>query len=193
MAKPNPSPATSADIEALPPHVTGEIIFGSLVTQPRPAEEHAIAASSLGGVLHPPFQFGSGGGPGGWLIVDEHQIRLGPHVIVPDLAGWRRERLTGGPVADIVPDWICEVLSPSTGKRDRTDKMRIYAAYGVKFLWLLDPLDFVLEAYRLHEKSWLLVQTFSDQESVSAPPFDAISFPLGQLWPLASPSDSLEP
>ena len=105
-----PKPATYADIEALPPHVTGEILYGSLVTQPRPASPHIVAASTMGYLLGPPFHFGSGG-PGGWIILSEPEIHLGPHVVVPDIAGWKRERFTdlsGVAFYSVAPDWVCE-------------------------------------------------------------------------------------
>ena len=124
MAKPKQKSAIYADIEALPPNVVGEILFGTLVTQPRPARRHAAAANAISGLVTNPFQFGNGG-PGGWIIVTEPELHLGPHVVVPDLAGWRRERLVGseeGAFFDDVPDWICEVLSPSTEFHDRGDK-----------------------------------------------------------------------
>jgi Uma2 family endonuclease len=185
-----PKPATYADIEALPPNVVGEILFGSLVTHPRPAGRHTAAASAMGVVLGTPFQYGSGG-PGGWIIMDEPELHLGPHVVVPDLAGWRRERLVGQQdVAwfDVAPDWICEVLSPSTEIYDRGDKRRIYATYSIPYLWYLDPRAKVLEVFQRQEASWLLTHTFTGDEPVSAPPFDAITFPLSQLWLLDPPA-----
>jgi hypothetical protein len=185
MANPKTKTATYADIEALPPHVTGEILFGTLVTQPRPAHPHIRAASAMGYVLGPPFDFGSGGGPGGWVILAEPEIHLGPHVVVPDQAGWRRARFTDPPDAKyftVAPDWVCEILSPSTAKRDRFDKRRIYATYAVDHLWLLNPQERLLEVFRGQDKDWLLTHTFADQDDVSAPPFDAITFSLAQLW-----------
>jgi Putative restriction endonuclease len=184
MVKPNPKPATYADIEALPPHVTGEILFGSLVTQPRPAHPHVNAASAMGYIIGPPFHFGSGGGPGGWVIYVESEIHLGPHVVVPDLAGWRRERFTDAPDAaflTVPPDWVCEILSPGTNRRDRTDKMRIYAAYSVGHLWLLDPVERFLEVYQRQNMEWLRIGYFVDDDIVSAPPFEALSFRLSQI------------
>ena len=121
--------ATYEDLLAVPEHLVAEILFGELVTHPRPAPRHAIASSALGGVLAPPFQFGSGG-PGGWIFMGEPELHLGPHVAVPDLAAWRRERLPSLPETawiGIAPDWICEVLSPSTQSYDRGEKRTIYA------------------------------------------------------------------
>jgi Putative restriction endonuclease len=182
-------PATYADIEALPPNVVGEILYGALVTQPRPARRHAAASSILGMTLGPPFSFGNGG-PGGWIIIDEPELHLGQHVVVPDLAGWKRERLVGreeGAWFEEVPNWICEVLSPATEVYDRGEKRKIYVEHGVDFLWLLDPRIRNLEVFVRVEKSWLLINSFSGSAAVSAPPFDAISFSLGQLWPFDPP------
>ena len=185
-----PRTATYADIEALPENMVGEILFGSLVAHPRPARRHAVAASHLGMALGPSFSFGTGG-PGGWIIIDEPELHLGSHVVVPDIAGWRRERFTerdDGPWFEVAPDWICEVQSPSTRAIDLGPKRRIYAAYGIGYLWYVDPIAKSLEVFQRQNESWLLTHTFIDQEIVSAPPFDAISFPLGQLWPFDPPA-----
>lgn len=184
--------ATYADIEALPPNMVGEILFGDLVTHPRPARRHAAATSVVAGVLGQAFQYGDG--PGGWIIIVEPELHLGPHVVVPDLAGWRRDRLIGreeGAWFDEVPDWACEVLSPATEKYDQGVKRQIYATYGVDYLWYLNPRSRVLEIFRREDTSWLLTHTFVEREDVSAPPFDAITFSLGLLWPFdPQPTDT---
>ena len=128
--------ATYADLVALPPHVVGELLMGTLVTHPRPTPRHSHAHMALGGIITQGFQFGSGG-PGGWIILTEPELHLGTDVTVPDLAGWRRERLIPFPETawiETPPDWICEVISDSTEKYDRHDKRMIYLAAGVKFL-----------------------------------------------------------
>ena len=189
MNHPHPKSATYADIEALPPDVVGEILFGSLVTHPRPARRHVVAASHLGMTLGPPFSLGTGG-PGGWIILVEPELHLGPHVVVPDIAGWRRERFTEreeGAWFEVVPDWICEIQSPSTRPHDLGPKRRIYATYGVSHLWYVDPSAKSLEVFQLQGESWLLTHTFIGSEDVSAPPFDALTFSLGQLWPFDPP------
>jgi hypothetical protein len=194
MANTKVKEATYADIEALPEHITGEIIFGVLETQPRPAERHVAAVGGMTGVLTPPFGFGSGG-PGGWIILPEPELHLGPHVLVPDLAGWRRERLLNRKDRgwfDEVPDWVCEVLSPSTRTRDLGDKRRIYGTYEVGFLWIIDPAGFTLEVFIRQDQDWLLKHTFTRDEMVCAPPFEAITFSLGLLWPFDTPSSSKE-
>ena len=179
--------ATYADLEALPETMVGEILFGALVTHPRPATPHGIAATSLSDELVGPFQKGRDGGPGGWLFIAEHELHLGPHVVVPDIAGWRRERIASeaanGTFIAIRPDWICELLSELTERHDRGDKRRIYAHYELAHLWLLDPRIRLLEVFHRQQQDWVLTHTFTDTEDVSAPPFDAITFSIGLLWP----------
>ncbi len=107
-------------------------------------------------------------------------------MLVPDLAGWRRERMPQFPDApwtEIAPDWVCEVLSPGTRRIDLTDKRRIYAAVGVPHLWLVDPLARTLEAFALRDGSWVLLAALRDDAEVRLPPFDAVAFPLAALWP----------
>ena len=183
-------PATYADLERVPPHLVAEILFGHLVTHPRPVPRHGAATASLSDELVGPFQKGRSGGPGGWVFIDEPELHLGPHIAVPDLAGWRKERLSGGvdkAWIEVAPDWICEILCPRTEKYDKGDKRRIYAHYGVDHLWHLDPRTKLLEVFRRQDKDWLLTHTFQDEEAVSAPPFDAITFSLGALWPFDMP------
>lgn len=183
-------PATYADLETLPEHLVGEILFGALVTHPRPARRHGGAGSALGVAIGGPYQFGSGG-PGGWVFVDEPELHLGPHILVPDIAGWRRERVTepaDQAYFEIAPDWVCEIISPSTERYDKGDKRRIYATYGVDHLWHLDPRTRVLEVFARQDRNWLLTHTFTDTEDVCAPPFDALTFSLGLLWPFDQPS-----
>ena len=182
-------PATYADLEAVPEHLVAEIIDGVLRTHPRPSPRHGLSALALGTKLSEPFQNASGG-PGGWLFIPEPELHIGPHVLVPDLAGWRRERLPALPETaylDVVPDWICEVLSASTERRDRTVKSRIYAELGVSHFWLIDPRQQLLEAFELIKGQWLLIGTWSSADIVRAPPFDAIALSLATLWPLDRP------
>lgn len=176
--------ATYQDIIDLPENIVGEIINGRLETQPRPAPKHALAAGSIGDELISPFQKGRGG-PGGWWILPEPECHLGPHVLVPDLAGWRKQRLPVLPETawfDVVPDWVCEILSPSTARLDRAVKMPVYAQLGVTHLWLIDPLLQTLEAYQLHDSHWLLIETFADDQPVSIAPFSEHTFSLSDLW-----------
>jgi Uma2 family endonuclease len=189
MAEPAQKRATYADLEAVPPHLVAEIIDGELVTHPRPSPRHGLAASALGVELGEAFQKGRGG-PGGWIFIVEPEIHLGPHVVVPDIAGWRRERLTevpDAPYLEIAPDWVCEILSGSTERRDRTVKMRVYAEAQVPHFWLIDPRQQILEAFELSEGRWSKIGAWSSDDEVRAPPFDAIAFSLADLWPLDKP------
>lgn len=185
MNEPAERDATYDDILALPEHLVGEILYGRLHTHPRPAPRHARAYSSLGGNLGGAYDWGSGG-PGGWWIPDEPELHLGKDIIVPDIAGWRRERLPVLPETawfELAPDWACEIPSPSTARTDRALKMPLYAREGVPHLWLVDPDARTLEVFHLQDGGhWLLLTTLKDDDPVSQPPFDAISFALGSLW-----------
>lgn len=189
MAEHTKRRATYDDLEAVPPHLVAEIIDGALVTHPRPSPRHAAATNSLLGELSGPFQKGMGG-PGGWVFFDEPELHLGPHVVVPDIAGWRRERLPVYPETNyfaMAPDWVCEVLSASTEARDRGAKRRIYAEAAVGYLWIVDPRQQLLEVFELSDGEWTLKGTWLADDPVMAPPFEAISFALADLWPLDRP------
>ena len=177
--------ATYQDVLDAPAHQIAEIVNGTLYTHPRPAMPHALARSYLGDELVGPFGKGRGG-PGGWWIIDEPELHLDEDIVVPDLAGWRRERMPEYPLTAYValsPDWVCEVLSESTRRHDLHEKRPIYAREGVPCLWLVDPTDRTLEAFELHDGQWLLIASAKDDEPVSIRPFDAITFSLGDLWP----------
>jgi len=192
MANAVPKPATYADVLAVPAPLVAQVLGGELYTHPRPSPRHAAAASSLGDELTSPFQKGRGG-PGGWVFMDEPELHLGFDVVVPDIAGWRRENLPvlpDTPYLETPPDWVCEILSPSTERLDRGIKRRIYAEAGVKHMWLIDPRSQVLEAFALTSGQWLLVGTAQGGDDVSIAPFDAISFSLAALWPFDLPSQS---
>ena len=164
--------ATYQDVLDAPPHRVAEIIDGVLYTQPRPASPHALATSSLGSDLIAPFQFGRGG-PGGWWIIDEPELHLGEDILVPDLAGWRRERMPAYPdVAyfTLPPDWVCEVLSASTRRIDLHGKRPIYAREGVAHLWLVDPVDRTLEAFELRAGEWVLCRDGEGRRPGAGPP-----------------------
>jgi hypothetical protein len=181
----NPQPATYQDILDAPPNMVAELIRGALHLHPRPASRHAFAGSSLGSKVGTPFHHGEGG-PGGWWVLFEPELHLGEDVLVPDLAGWRRERMPAFPDApwfDLAPDWICEVLSPSTRRIDLTDKRDIYGAAGVGHLWLVDPKARTLEAFEHRASAWVLIAALKDADEVRVPPFDAVAFSLSALWP----------
>ena len=184
MLQPQKRPATYADIEALPPNMVGEIIFGVLHAHPRPAPRHSVAAVEMQLELGLPFGRGRGG-PGGWTFMIEPELHLGPHIVVPDIAGWKRERLTPFPKTAFIEtptDWLCEVLSPSTLKLDRTDKLAVYAEYGVGYCWYVDPIARTLEVLALTNGKWQLAAAFKDADPVTAPPFEVHTFPLDVLW-----------
>jgi Uma2 family endonuclease len=181
-----PKRATYDDVLRAPPHVVAEVIDGELHTHPRPATPHAQAASVLGEELGPPFKRGKGG-PGGWIILYEPELHLGyaPDIVVPDLAGWRRDTLPELPEAPFLtvrPDWACEVLSPATRRIDRTRKVPLYAREGVHHLWLVDPDARTLEVLRLDGETYRAITTFAGEAPVRAEPFDAIALDLGALW-----------
>jgi Uma2 family endonuclease len=178
-------PATYADLEAVPAHLVAEIINGELRTTRPLAPIHASTSSALGFVVGGPFWVGIGG-PGGWRILDKPEIHLGPDVLVPDLAGWRLERMPELPETayfDLPPDWICEVLSPSTEAVDRAEKMPIYARENVQFSWLIDPILKTLEVFILNpDRRWILAAVHQGDARVRAEPFDAIDLDLALLW-----------
>jgi len=179
--------ATYDDVLAAPEHKVAEILDGELFLSPRPAARHARASSILGGELVEPFDRESGDPvrPGGWWILDEPELHLGHDVVVPDIAGWRRERLARIPDApwlDLAPDWLCETLSPSTAAIDRGRKLRIYAHEGVRHVWLLDPIARTLEVLALDGDRWSIAAVHSGSEAVRAEPFAAIDLDLARLW-----------
>jgi Uma2 family endonuclease len=176
--------ATYTDLERLPRNVVGEILGGVLYAHPRPGSPHARAASTLGEELGPPFNRGRGG-PGGWVILDEPELHLGSDVVVPDLAGWRRERMPELPhvaAFELAPDWVCEVLSESTEAIDRGEKLPIFARERVTHVWLVDPIIRTLEILPLDGATYRLIATFRDDAKIEAEPFDAITLELAALW-----------
>jgi Uma2 family endonuclease len=183
--EPTKKGATYEDVLNAPEHMVAEILDGDLYLFPRPARAHAAATTALTEELGPPFKRGRGG-PGGWIILAEPEFHFGNDVLVPDLAGWRRERMpvitTEIPYFTLAPDWACEVLSPSTAKVDRVRKLPIYAREGVTHVWLIDPVARTLEVLRRQDKSWLLVAAFDGDAKIRADPFDAIELELGILW-----------
>lgn len=184
MGLPAVESAKYEDLLALPEHLVGEIIAGVLRTHPRPAPRHIRAYSSLGVELGGPFDRGRQG-PGGWWILDEPELHLRADVLVPDMAGWKRERMPRLPDTawfELAPDWVCEVLSPSTARMDRAEKLPLYAQYGVTHCWLIDPDLRTLEVFENRGGGWLLLAVLENDAGVSQPPFAAISFSLANLW-----------
>jgi Uma2 family endonuclease len=178
--------ATYEDLLQVSDLLIAEIVDGELITSPRPAFPHARATVVIGQDLSPfDRRPGGPGGPGGWWILFEPELHLGPDILVPDLAGWRREQM---PILENVayceqaPDWVCEVVSPSTGRLDRVRKMPIYAREQVSHLWLVDPLLRTLEVYRLEGQQWVVASTHGGAESVHAEPFAAVELAMSRWW-----------
>ena len=184
--------ATYDDLLAVPEDIKAEVLGGELVTQPSPSLRHVRVQSGMNRFLGGPFDFDDDG-PGGWYIVSEVDVRLGEHDIVrPDVVGWRRERLDARIDAtpiDVVPDWICEVLSPSSTRRDRLVKFQLYARHGVPHYWLIDPIARLLEAYALDGGQWKSIGVHDDTAHARIAPFDAIELPVGRLFLPAPPPE----
>lgn len=185
MIQPLARPATYDDLCQVPDRFLAQIVHGQLHVHPRPAPKHALAASIVGGKLVPKFHDDDGGGPGGWWILFEPELHLGMDILVPDFAGWRRERMPALPDTayfDLAPDWVCEVLSPSTARLDRVEKLALYAIHGVAHAWLIDPDAKTLEVFALVDSKWRLETALAEDAEVCAVPFDAIAFSLASLW-----------
>jgi Uma2 family endonuclease len=181
------SPATYEDLLQVPDHLVAEILDGDLYGTPRPRPRHAHAVSVLGSEILGPFHVGRDG-PGGWWILFEPELHLGSDVLVPDLAGWRRERLAAipdTPAIEVAPDWVCEVLSPTTAGLDRGKKLAIYARQRVAHAWLVDPQLETLEVFALSGSQWVLLGTYIAGAVVRAEPFAAVELNLALLWPSA--------
>ena len=179
--------ATYDDLLRVPDTMVAEILDGELYATPRPASPHALAASAIGSDLFGRFHRPPDGPqePGGWWILFEPELHLGQDVVVPDVAGWRREKMPVLPnVAAFTqaPDWACEVVSPTTAAADRVRKMRIYARESVGHLWLVEPLAKTLEVYRLENGRWVVAGTHTGSERVRAEPFDAVELEIARWW-----------
>ena len=177
--------ATYDDLIALPKNLVGELLGGVLYASHRPAPRHAVAATALGEELGPPFKRGKGG-PGGWFILFEPEFHFGDDAVVPDLAGWRRERMPEVPVDlayfVLAPDWLAEVQSPSTAALDRGPKLALYARQRVAHVWMIEPVSQTLEVLRLDGDTYRIVRVASGADRVRAEPFDAIEIELSILW-----------
>ncbi|MBF0508339.1 MAG: Uma2 family endonuclease [Deltaproteobacteria bacterium] len=185
MAKPASKKATYEDLYGIPENTTGQIIDGELIVTPRPSRRHGFSATALGGAVTGPYQFGQGGGSGGWIFIIAPEIGLGENILVPDLAGWKRERFPWQEEFNwisVAPNWVCEVLSPSTLRIDKVKKMHIYARHGIEHIWLIDPAAMFLEVFRLESGGWLLLGSYAENDKVRAEPFQEIEINLGDLW-----------
>ena len=182
--------ATYADLLSLPEGTRGEVLDGLVVIPPAPLPRHARAQRTLGRFLGGPFDDDDGrGGPGGWWILAEVDVRLSAHDVVrPDVVGWVRERLPNPwderPI-DVVPDWICEIASPSNVAQDRVRKRALYARTGVSYYWLVDPEARTLEALRLDRAlgAWVEVGAYDDASIARIAPFEAVELEVNRLFP----------
>jgi Uma2 family endonuclease len=184
--QPAQQPTLYEQLQALPEGLTGEILNGQLHTIPRPSGPHGRASFKLAARIEGPYDAGRGG-PGGWWIFAEPEVHFvrDREVAVPDLAGWRRERMPDPPQGhkfEVAPDWVCEILSPSTQSKDRKIKMPLYACHAVAFAWLIDPQARTLEAYQLEADDWQELGRFSGAAQVAVPPFEAVTIALDGLW-----------
>ena len=180
--------ATYADLLEVPEHFVAEIIDGELLTRPRPASPHALAASAIAAALFDRFNRppGGSGEPGGWWILYEPELHFGEDVLVPDLAGWRRGRMPAFPnvaAFEVAPDWVCEVISPSTARIDRGRKLDVYARENVPHLWFVDPLARTLEVFRLDAGRWVVLEVHAGAKLLRAEPFDAAELDTARWWP----------
>lgn len=184
VAKPAKRPATYEDLLEVPDHLIAELIDGELYTSPRPASRHERVAGQLYRILGNAFDDGVGG-PGGWWIVFEPELHLGGDALVPDVAGWRKERLPEFPDViawTIAPDWVCEVLSPGTAKLDRLLKLPKYARQGVEYAWIAEPMTRTIEVHQRIEGRMELVAVHTGDGTERIAPFDAVEIPLDRLW-----------
>ena len=187
MSDPAGKLATYADLMRLGEDIRAEVLSGEIVTSPSPLPRHSKAQGALRRFVGGPFDDDDGhGGPGGWWIFVEVDVQLTSHDVVrPDLSGWRRSRLPSPgdtrPI-EVVPDWICEVTSPSTASRDRVTKRSLYAQHGVRHYWLLDPDSRTLEVLELKGDRWLEVGAYDDTAVARIPPFDDVELAIGRLF-----------
>jgi len=175
--------ATYDDLYNIPENMTGEIIDGELIVSPRPSPEHMFISSFVGGKLFTHY-YGRGG-PNEWIILDETEIKLESDTFVPDIAGWKKERFLKPKSQNwvsVTPDWVCEVISPSSFRHDRITKMGLYAKHRIPYFWLIDPRDRLLQVFKLEAGGWLIIGNYAENEKVRAKPFQEIEIDLTNLW-----------
>jgi Uma2 family endonuclease len=178
------------DLRNVPAHLVGEILDGELVVSPQPSTQAVLSRVALSAELGRRWGGAEGGGSAGWWILDGAQLRLGQNVVVPDLSGWRRQRIARRPgplIIEAHPDWVCEVLTPSSAVMDRTRKLNIYASQGVCWTWLIEPVHRTIEVLWLEGDEWVVAGNYGGDQKARIPPFDAIELQLGPLW---SPAES---
>lgn len=185
MGKPADPIATYEDLFDLPENILGEILSGELVTQPRPAPRHANASAALCAALRTNFGPNTTDKQDGWWILFEPECHPGDDIIVPDIAGWRKVNMPHLPETawfSLRPDWVCEVVSPSTAKYDRGIKRDIYAREQVPHYWIVDPIARMIEVFALQEGDWSQIDLVSDEQVVNLKPFEVLPFDLSILW-----------
>lgn len=183
MARVLERPATYDDLLKVPEHMVAEIVEGELFASPRPSPKHSFAGGALYGELRQ--QFGRGGGSDGWWLLIEPELHLQDDVLVPDVAGWRRSRMPEFPQGasiDVAPDWVCEVLSPSTARLDRMRKLPRYAHHAVAYAWIVDPIVKGVEIFRLTGDLYTFIDALEGNEVVRAEPFATFELDLSYLW-----------
>lgn len=177
--------ATFADLDSVPENLRGEVIDGEVVLSPRPLARGGRAQGGLFRFVGGPFDMDPDG-PGGWWIVIEPEVEFSEHeVFIPDVVGWRRTTLPTLPKdrpIRVPPDWVCEVLSPSTERYDRIHKADVYLASGVSHYWMLDVEREVLEAYEAGAGRWSRLGAWTRGDRPRIPPFEAVEIPVGALF-----------
>lgn len=184
MTEPARKRATYDDLYTIPKNMVGEIIDGDIVASPRPSRKHGYSASIIGNELGPPYNMGRGG-PGGWIIIGEPEISFGDNILVPDLAGWKKERFPESEDHNwisISPDWVCEIISQGSIRIDRVEKMGIYVQHMVSYFWIIDPSNKTFEALKNEAGRWLIIGTYAEDDKVRAEPFQEIEIDLNCLW-----------
>jgi Uma2 family endonuclease len=170
-------------IRALPAGQQGEILEpGAMrITMGRPGKKHRRAAQVLYVAL---ASADANVGGTGWWIELEPEVRFGERLFVPDLAGWRVDRVPELPEENpisIVPDWCCEILSPSTAADDVRVKLPNYIVSGVPSVWIVEPIGRTLQVFAPQEGKPVLLTTASDEAAARLPPFD-LAIDVRRLW-----------
>jgi Uma2 family endonuclease len=178
--------ATYSVLNALPMGWVGEIVEDELVASPRPLAAQTRAAFMLGVELREQLDQRRDG-QGRWCFMRAPELHLGRDVMVPDLAGWRRERMAepldpSAPFLTLTPDWVCEVVSPVTVALDRVRKLPLYAQHGVSHAWFIDPEARTLEVFQRLKRGWLFAASYEGDALVRAVPFGHLTLELGSLW-----------
>ena len=186
MSSPAKKLHTYEDILRLPPNLRGEIIFGELLASPRPSPAHQKAMAKMTSRLDGKLGEASGGRKGEWLFLTEPELHLASHIVVPDIAAWRINRVSSDFYSkawiSVIPDWVCEIQSPSTARIDRVTKRRVYLELKVPYYWLLDPIAKTLETMKFNGENWLSTGSFGGDDLVRVEPFLELEMDLSLFW-----------